>query len=199
MADTPHTPYKPIYDYARKDSLPSGNTDKVIRGSELSEEFKAISRDLVRADARGRLFASVTFNPNPDVELWDNTENTDLGTMVSSFGVEKVEWISQEQNGQDLWKFAKVTFTNRLPAVENPTEPGEGEFTNGDVNGRANVQVTAWATRNAETAFVFGTVCDLERDFVVIGFYCPGYPEGVQPVVWPVAFSLAVFEDSVPE
>ena len=199
MADTPYTPYKPIYDYAAKDSLPSGNTNKVIRGSELSQEFNAISDGLIRADARGRLFASVTFNPNPDVELWPTDNETNYGTMVSSFGVEKVEWISQEQNGQDLWKFAKVTFTNTLPAVENPTEPGEGEFTNGDVNGRANVQVTAWATRTGNTAFVFPTVVDLERNFVVIGFNCPGYPEGVLKVVWPVAFSLAVFEDSVPE
>lgn len=199
MADTPYTPYKPIYDYAAKDSLPSGNTNKVIRGSELSQEFNAISDGLIRADARGRLFASVTFNPYPDAELWDTQSKTDYGTMVSSFGVEKVEWISQEQNGQETWKFAKVTFTNTLPAVDNPTQPPDGGFTNGDVNAKANVQVTAWATRNTQTAFVFGTVCDLEPTFVVIGFYCPGYPDGVLPVVWPVAFSLAVFEDSVPE
>jgi hypothetical protein len=195
-----HTPYVPIYDYAAKDSLPSGNTNKVIRGSELTEEFKAISKDLIRADARGRLFASVTFSPDPTVDLWDDTENTDLGTMVSSFSVEKVEWITQGANGQPLWKYAKVTFTNTLPEVANPTpQPDDGNWTNGDINGRANVQVTAWATRTGDTAFVFPTVIDLETNFVVIGFYCPGYPDGVQPVVWPVAFSLAVFEDSVPE
>lgn len=195
-----YTPYAPIYSYRDKDSLPSGNTNKVIRGSELSEEFEAISRDLIRADARGRLFASVTFNPDADVELWPQGEETDYGTMVSSFGVEKVEWISQGINGQETWKFAKVTFKKSLPSVENPTEPNPDDpFTNGDLNAKANVQVTAWATRTGNTSFVFPTVVDLEPDFVVIGFNCPGMPEGVLKVVWPVAFSLAVFEDSVPE
>ena len=38
--------YNPIHNYRGKDSLPSGDSAKVIRGSELSEEFEAIRDDL---------------------------------------------------------------------------------------------------------------------------------------------------------
>jgi hypothetical protein len=38
--------YTPIHDYRGKDALPSGNSAKIIRGSELSEEFEAIRDDL---------------------------------------------------------------------------------------------------------------------------------------------------------
>ncbi len=175
-----HTPYVPIYDYAAKDSLPSGNTNKVIRGSELTEEFKAISKDLIRADARGRLFASCTYNGED---------------IVTSFGVEKVEWISQEEWNDSPWFFAKITFSEELPGITG--EPASGA--NGDINAVANVQVTAFANKAASSAFVTPTVVDLEPDFVVVGFYQHGMPGGVQAVVWPTGFCLAVFQDAVPE
>lgn len=175
-----YSPYTPRYDYAAKDELPSGNTQKVIRGRELSEEFEAISKDLIRADARGRLFASCTVN-GP--------------TIVTSFGVEKLEWVTQEENGQPNWEFAKITFTNTLPGVTG--EPASGE--NGDINAVANVQVTAFANKESSTSFVCPTVVDLEPEFVVVGFYQLGQPDGVQPVVFPTGFCLAIFEDSVPE
>jgi hypothetical protein len=175
-----HTPYVPIYNYAAKDSLPSGNTNKVIRGSELTEEFNAISKDLIRADARGRLFASCTYNGED---------------IVTSFGVEKVEWINQEINGEKYWYFAKITFLELLPKVTEAPSSGA----NGDINAVANVQVTAFANKAVNTAFVCPTVVDLEEGFVVVGFYQLGQPEGVQAVVWPTGFCLAVFQDAVPE
>jgi hypothetical protein len=39
--------YTPIHDYRAKDSLPSGSADKRIKGADLSEEFEAISRNIV--------------------------------------------------------------------------------------------------------------------------------------------------------
>ena len=38
--------YTPIHNYRGKDSLPSGDSAKIIRGSELSEEFESIRDDL---------------------------------------------------------------------------------------------------------------------------------------------------------
>ena len=177
-----HTPYVPIYNYAAKDSLPSGNTNKVIRGSELTEEFNAISKDLIRADARGRLFASCTYN------------GAEENGIVTSFGVEKVEWIRQDENNSP-WFFAKITFSEELPGITG--EPSSG--TNGDINAVANVQVTAFANKAASSAFVTPTVVDLEPGFVVVAFYQHGMPDGVEPVVWPTGFCLAIFQDSVPE
>ena len=37
--------YTPKYDYRAKDALPSGNTNKIIRGSELMEEFELLAAD----------------------------------------------------------------------------------------------------------------------------------------------------------
>ena len=42
--------YTPKYDYRAKDALPSGNSAKVIRGTELMEEFEAISAESKSAE-----------------------------------------------------------------------------------------------------------------------------------------------------
>ena len=49
--------YTPKYDYRAKDALPSGNSAKVIRGTELMEEFEAIS-----ADSKSAELAAVKWN-----------------------------------------------------------------------------------------------------------------------------------------
>lgn len=35
--------YTPLTDFAAKDSLPSGNANKIVKGTEFSAEFNAIS------------------------------------------------------------------------------------------------------------------------------------------------------------
>ena len=49
--------YTPKYDYRAKDALPSGNSAKVIRGTELMEEFEAIP-----ADSKSAEVAAVKWN-----------------------------------------------------------------------------------------------------------------------------------------
>jgi hypothetical protein len=169
--------YKPKYDYRVKDSLPSGNTAKVIRGTELMEEFEAISDDLIRVES-GRLFAACTYNGQ--------------AVIGESYGISGVEWIGQEANGQPDWKFAKIGFTKTLASVTSE----ESSQANGDVNARANVQVTAFATSVASTGFVFGTIVDLEPNFVVVAFLGPKEDGSLGPV-WDTGFCLAVFEDVV--
>lgn len=58
--------YTPKYDYAAKDALPSGNTAKVIRGTELMQEFVAISEQFISNDKKG-VVASCKYNGQYDV------------------------------------------------------------------------------------------------------------------------------------
>jgi hypothetical protein len=58
--------YTPKYDYRVKDSLPSGNTAKVIRGTELMEEFEAISNQFISNNQKG-VVASCKYNGQFDV------------------------------------------------------------------------------------------------------------------------------------
>ena len=58
--------YTPKYDYRAKDALPSGNSAKVIRGTELMEEFEAISADSKSAELAAVKWngSSITFSVN---------------------------------------------------------------------------------------------------------------------------------------
>jgi len=58
--------YTPKYDYRAKDALPSGNSAKVIRGTELMEEFEAISADSKSAELAAVKWngSNITFNAN---------------------------------------------------------------------------------------------------------------------------------------
>ena len=64
--------YTPIHDYRGKDSLPSGSSGKVIRGSELSEEFEGIRDDL----ATSAVTVSVKYNGS-EVMYSNNVERVD--------------------------------------------------------------------------------------------------------------------------
>jgi hypothetical protein len=123
---------------------------------------------------RGGVFASVTYNG---------------AEIVTSVGVKDVEWKLQDQH-QSPWKYAKINFLEKLPSITGDIS----SEANGDINAVANVQVTAFANRAAATAFVTPTVMDLEPDFVVVGFYQHGLPDGVEPVSWPTGFCLTVIE-----
>ncbi|MDG1315135.1 MAG: hypothetical protein P8P29_06400 [Flavobacteriaceae bacterium] len=58
--------YTPKYDYRAKDALPSGNSAKVIRGTELMEEFEAISADSKSAEVAACKWngSSITYSVN---------------------------------------------------------------------------------------------------------------------------------------
>lgn len=108
-------------------------------------------------------------------------------------GISSVEWVSQDANGQPDWKFCKVNFTNRL----QPINSEESSSSNGDINARANVQVTCFANKAANTAWVVPTTMDLEPDFVVIGFRGLNdndNPNGASQVVWDTGFCLTIIE-----
>jgi hypothetical protein len=166
--------------------LPEGN-DSVSEGDDHIRLIKeAITKSFPNIDApvtatpeelnRGGVFASVTYNG---------------AEIVTSFGVEKVEWIDQEHH-ESPWFFAKITFSKELPGITG--EPSSEA--NGDINAMANVQVTAFANKAIDnTDFVTPTVVDLEPGFVVVAFYQHGRPEGVENVVWPTGFCLTIIEN----
>ena len=61
--------YTPVTIFRAKDSLPSGNSAKVIKGSEFSSEFEAIQTAIsTKADTAAPTFTGqVTFNGNVQV------------------------------------------------------------------------------------------------------------------------------------
>jgi hypothetical protein len=64
--------YTPIHNYRGKDALASGDSAKIVRGSELSEEFEAIRDDL----ATSAVTVSVKYNGD-DVMYSNNVERVD--------------------------------------------------------------------------------------------------------------------------
>ena len=88
--------YTPKYDYRAKDALPSGNSAKVIRGTELMEEFEAIS-----ADSKSAEVAAVKWNgtnmmyavnvtsvaPSPEGGNWRVTFTQDINQIDLHYAV----------------------------------------------------------------------------------------------------------------
>ncbi len=170
--------YSPKYDYRVKDSLPSGNTAKVIRGTELMEEFESIEDSFKAVGTARNAFAAITYNGSQIVG--------------NSQGVQgEVEWIDQTENGQPTWYFARINFENNLPGISSEESSG----TNGDINARANVQVTAFASKNAPAlgVGVMSVVVDLEPQFVVVAFF-QLQVDGTLIPVRDAPFSLLVVE-----
>lgn len=173
--------YTPKYDYRAKDSLPSGNTAKVIRGTELMEDFEKLGGLVDNLETEvgtaKAAFASLTYNGETAVGSPHN---------IKQESGQWVEWVNQEANGQPNWKFAKIRFAENL-------QPVTTRSANGDVNAKANVQVTAFSTAVSPTGFVFPVIVDLEIDFVVVAFL-GGQSDGSFAPVWDTGFCLAVFE-----
>ena len=83
--------YTPKYDYRVKDSLPSGNTAKVIRGSELMEEFESISQQFVSNDSKG-IVAACKYNGTEtkyqyNITSISNGWNGDEGLLAGQYRV----------------------------------------------------------------------------------------------------------------
>ena len=132
--------------------------------------------DLVANAGSSGLFASATYNGNQ--------------IIGNSPGVSSIQWVDQSANGQPNWYFARINFQRSL----EPISSGEGSAANGDVNARANVQVTAFSTAVAPTGFVFPIIVDLEPDYVVVAFLQTQVDGSLAPV-WNTGFCLAVFEN----
>ena len=90
--------YVPKYDYRAKDALPSGNTAKVIRGTELMEEFEGIRDSFIAANnqfadisSKG-IVASCKYNGtvlayNQNVTSVANGWNGDEGLLAGQYKV----------------------------------------------------------------------------------------------------------------
>jgi hypothetical protein len=160
--------------YAIKETFPEIKGEVTASHTELNK-VGGMAADIavLKSDVEdvNRLFAACTYNGQQ--------------TVGNAPGVGSVQWVSQGANGQPTWQFAKVNFVNALEPIS-----GAEDAINGDVNARANVQVTAFATEVSPTGFVFPVIVDLEPSFVVIAFL-------QAPSMLPISntgFSLAVFE-----
>ena len=97
--------YTPIHDYRAKDSLPSGSADKRVKGADLSEEFEAISQNIVNTT----VLASCKFN-GTDVRYGYN-----------------VREVIQPQPGNN--GFERIVFESPIN-MDEPIELPDGTFAN---------------------------------------------------------------------
>ena len=110
--------YTPKYDYRVKDSLPSGNTAKVIRGTELMEEFEAISQDLSSLDEK------VTLNTNILASVkWDGQK------IGQEFNVASVE-VLNNANSLVRITFKKPINEDAPITLPDGTQVNPGDFVN---------------------------------------------------------------------
>lgn len=135
--------YTPKYDYRVKDSLPSGNTAKVIRGTELMEEFENISSDLISLDQRvttnSAIIASCKFN----------------GEAVRyAFNVKEVIQPQEGNNG-----FERVVFENEIN-MDEPIQLPDGSYAN---PGDFAAVFTGYTTSNTMSIF---SVTDQRESYI---------------------------------
>ena len=111
-------PYTPNYDYAAKDQLPSGNSAKVIRGSELMEEFLDISETVTKLDER------ITLNTNILASVKWNGEN-----IGQQFNVSQVEVLGND-NSHVRIHFTKPINEDAPITLPDGSEVNPGDFVN---------------------------------------------------------------------
>tara|TARA_R110001592_G_scaffold7769_4_gene43122 strand:- start:785 stop:1024 length:240 start_codon:yes stop_codon:yes gene_type:complete len=71
--------YTKTTDFAAKDSLPSGNTAKIVRGTEINDEFNAVVTAVAtKADIAGPTFTGTVTVPTLSA---DNITGTLAGTI----------------------------------------------------------------------------------------------------------------------
>ena len=117
--------YTPIHDYRAKDSLPSGSADKRVKGADLSEEFEAISQNIMNTT----VLASCKFN----------------GTDVRyGYNVREVIQPNGQNNG-----FERVVFENPIN-VDEPIELPDGTLVN---PGDFAAVFTGYTTANTMSIF----------------------------------------------
>ena len=178
------TNYAPKYDYRAKDSLPSGNTAKVIRGRELMEDFEKLGglTDSLQ-DQMGttrNVFAAVTYNGQ--------------STVGTSHNVGQIRWKEQTAEGS-TFQFAYIPFLVGLDGQTNPNPDGDGQQSgNGELNANLNIQVTAFSNAGNSLGFAgfcFGTVTEIDNFHVEVAFSQNNF-DGTHAAVWNQAFCLLV-------
>lgn len=131
--------YSPKYSYAAKDELPSGNSQKVIRGTELTEEFEAISENLIQTDSNlvevntrlDGLSASVNGNVASCYYSPDYTPGADgVEGLVYGHNIARIESAGIEELPQ-----TRVYFSEELSDVDNDGMPSHFAFNFTPVDG----------------------------------------------------------------
>ena len=78
--------YTKTTDFAAKDTLPGGDANKVVRGTEFETEFDAISTAIAtKADTAGPTFTGTVTIPTADIN-GGNIDGTAIGASSASTG-----------------------------------------------------------------------------------------------------------------
>ena len=131
--------YSPKYDYAAKDSLPSGNSLKVIRGTELTEEFKAISENLIQTDSNvvevNTRLDSLSSNVNGNVASCYYSPGYEPGAdgvvgLVYGHNIDRIEVAGNDELPQ-----TRVYFSEEFSDVDSNGMPSHFAFNFTPVDG----------------------------------------------------------------
>lgn len=110
--------YSKLTNFATKDSLASGNPLKVIKGTEIDDEFEAIETHLgTKADSAGPTFTGTATIPTANITT-ANITTVDLGN-----------WTITETSGNLIFSYSgtakfKLTSAGALTVVDDVTAFG---------------------------------------------------------------------------
>jgi|SaaInlStandDraft_1057018.scaffolds.fasta_scaffold143064_2 hypothetical protein len=117
--------YTPKYDYAAKDTLPSGNSAKVIRGTELMEEFNGIKDAFIGVgDTLTEYDERITINTNVLASVKWNGE-----AISQQFNVSQVEVLGNG-NGHVRVHFTKAINEDAPITLPDGSQANPGDFVN---------------------------------------------------------------------
>ena len=117
--------YTKLTDFAAKDTLPSGNAGKIVKGSEIDDEFNSIEANM----ATKANIASPTFTGTPKSTTPANNDNsTRIATTnytVSYVTATLTSYYTKTQvdDLQPKWGDSR-----KFVQTATPTDPQEGDF-----------------------------------------------------------------------
>ena len=138
--------YTKTTDFAAKDTLPGGDTNKVVRGSEFETEFDAISTAIAtKSDTAGPTFTGTTTIPTADIN-GGNIDGTVIGASSAAAGTfTNLVATSADMNGGTV-----------DGATIGGSSAGAGTFTNLTASGTVNF--------NGATVSNLGTITTANLD-----------------------------------
>jgi hypothetical protein len=171
--------YTKTTDFAAKDTLPGGDTNKVVRGSEFETEFDAISTAIAtKSDTAGPTFTGTVTIPTADIN-GGNIDGTVIGASTAAAGTfSDLTATTADINGGTV---DNAVIGGATPAAGTFTDlTANSSFTSGnvDINGGALDNVTIGGSTPAAGTFTSftATTADINAgtiDNTVIGGSTP--------------------------
>jgi hypothetical protein len=149
--------YTKTTDFAAKDSLPSGDSGKIIKGAEFETEFDAISTAIAtKSDIAGPTFTgTLTFETISDGSI-NVTAFVDEDNMASDSAT-----LVPTQQSVKAYVDTTVAATNEVVEDSTPQLGGTLDLNGNNITGTGNIDVTGTVTSDGLTVKGDATIGDL--------------------------------------